>query len=88
MTECHDGRIAANGATSLDPFLLGETDQDPVDRFPRLRLDPLHVGLQGLMARSLLEAKSHEGAEGVRVLQMELQLAVAQAMDLLEQRDP
>ena len=84
----YDGRITANRATPLDPFLLSEMDQDPMDRFPRFGPDPFHVRLQRLMARLFFEPESHEGAERIRVLQVEFQLAVAQAVNLLEQRGP
>jgi hypothetical protein len=40
------------------------------------------------MARSIFESQTDEGAKGSRVLEMELQLPVAQAVDLLEQCDP
>ena len=61
----HDGRVSADRATPLDPFLLGETDQDPMDCFPRFGPDPFHVGLQRLMARLFFEAEPYEGAKCV-----------------------
>ncbi len=84
----HHRRVAADRATLLDALVPCETDQDPVDRFPRLGLHPFHVGLQRLVTRSLFESKAHEGAEGDGILEVKLQLAIAQTVDLLEQRDP
>lgn len=84
----HDRRVAPDRAPPLDALLLRETDQDPVDRFPRLGPDPLHVGLEALVTRPVPEAQPHEGSEGRGILKVELQLPVAQAVDLLQQGDP
>ena len=40
------------------------------------------------MARALFEAQSHECAKRVRILEVELQLAVAQAVNLFQQCNP
>jgi hypothetical protein len=87
-SDVDDGRVAPDGPTALDTFALGEVHQSSVDSLPGLRPDLLHVGLKRLMAGLLLEAQPHKAAERSRVLEMELELPVAQAMDLLEQRDP
>ena len=84
----HHGGVPPDRLAPLDAFSPSHPDQDPMDGLPGLRANPLYVGLQRLEARPILEPEAHEAPEGRRVLQMKLELAVAQAMDLLEERNP
>ncbi len=58
-----------------------------MDCFPGLRPDQFHVVLQGLEARSFIEAQADEGPERRRVLKVKFELPVTQPVDLLDEGD-
>jgi len=80
--------VSARTVRLLDALPVGEADQDAMDGLQGLGADALDVVLERLEARPLVEAETDEAAEGGGVLQVELELAVTQSVDLLEHGDP
>jgi len=56
----HHGGVPTDRLPPLNPLDPSDPHQDPMDGLPGLGPNPLHVGLKGLKARLILEAKTHE----------------------------